>query len=172
MLINLISGLPRSPIKVDIQKFIEEEYETRLKSIMTSIDSKVEYEIKFVSSIKYSTCLAYNDGGWILIYKPYLEKYLSLLDTKKAQETFLLILLTHELLHSIILRGSISKTEYEYTVNRYTKKIIESQFPSYSYKDLYTSVRRLRLKEDNPKHQAVKDIMLFPIAEKEYWING
>ena len=167
-------SLIQNPFYVKIEYFIKKLFITKLKKIVEDIDRNVEYDLVFDYNSDIKEPMAVNKNGKITFKIKTISKYMALLDTRITQETFLAILLTHELLHSIVKKGSkIDSSEYEYMVNQWTKKIVTNELPVYSYRALLNATRRIKF--DNECSDEIKDsilnALLFPIKKGEYWIH-
>ena len=166
-------SLIHNPSYVKIESFIKNLFENKLKKIMTSMDKNVEYKFIFDYNSTNLNPIAINKNNEIIFKFNSIKKYMTLLDTKMAQETFLVILLTHELLHSVIKKGDkLSSIEYEYIVNQFAKRIIFDNLAIYSYRELLNSANRIKFNNAILETKTkILDVLLFPIKKGEYWIK-
>lgn len=166
-------SLIHNPSYVKIESFIKNLFENKLKKIMTSMDKNVEYKFIFDYNSTNLNPIAINKNNEIIFKLNSIKKYMTLLDTKMAQETFLVILLTHELLHSVIKKGDkLSSIEYEYIVNQFAKRIIFDNLAIYSYRELLNSANRIKFNNTILETKTkILDVLLFPIKKGEYWIK-
>ena len=166
-------SLIHNPSYVKIESFIKNLFENKLKKIMISMDKNVEYKFIFDYNSTNLNPIAINKNNEIIFKLNSIKKYMTLLDTKMAQETFLVILLTHELLHSVIKKGDkLSSIEYEYIVNQFAKRIIFDNLEIYSYRELLNSANRIKFNNTILETKTkILDVLLFPIKKGEYWIK-
>ena len=166
-------SLIQNPSYVKIEYFIKKLFITKLQKIVEDIDRNVEYDFVFDYNSGIKEPMAVNENGKITFKIKTISKYMALLDTRITQETFLAILLTHELLHSIVKRSKIDSSEYEYMVNQWTKKIVTDELPVHSYRALLNATKRIKF--GNECSAEIKDsilnALLFPIKKGEYWIH-
>lgn len=166
-------SLVHNPSYVKIESFIKNLFDSKLNKIMLSMDKNIKYKFIFDYNSTYLNPMAINKNNEITFKINSIKKYITLLDNKEAQETFLSILLIHELLHSIIKKGdNLDSIEYEYIINQWAKDILLNKLAIYSYRDLMNTTRRIKFGNISTlAKNRILDALLFPIEKGEYWIK-
>ena len=171
MIISLLNHIEtvNHPIQIrSVKNFINLTYR-KFKSIFDTLYFKVDYKIIINEMDKDANTLAFNVNSEITFNIHTINRMLSLLDTIKAQETFLTLLVLHEMSHSIVkMEEGCYEDVYESYVNKFAINMLTER-SEYNYHDIENSVKRMTYlnngKSDSEKkvYAAIKSTLLFSI---------
>jgi hypothetical protein len=158
---------------IDINEFILKQNRILTPPITNNSVNIVLYvDEKYDDDDKLATTTKVNDYYEIIYYIKNINKSIKFLDTKLSQETFITLLVAHELCHTVIRNYSLSDEDYEYLVNSNAINYMH-KYTKYKFKNIKNSVER----EIN-RHKDIfndgyiylaKQIFMFPIGKDEYF---
>ena len=144
------------PVKFNVEKFIEENFD----NILNKLHEHHEFIIKsYLLDIKtgIQEQSAINENGNITFFIQSIEFAVSMLETMKAQQTWIILLIYHEILHSVYNKmENESQEDYEKRMNR--NVLLNATVLSRQYDTKYLYQEYLRRGTNDKK---VWDILLF-----------
>jgi len=124
--------LPKHSIEFDVEKFISYRFNKIIKQY------NMEKSITFsISNEKNNIPIAVNNNNKITFYKEPINYILGVFETESARKCWLLLMMFHELMHSIYPNNGFKNNfEYEDFINKKARRALAKNVKKYTIKTI------------------------------------